>query len=57
MMVDFIDRVNIAQYYNNMRYIIRVTPIGGEQQSDNGIQQLINEHGKNVARKAEAHHQ
>ena len=57
MMNDFIDRVNIAQEFKDMRYIIRVSPIGGEQESSQDIQELFKEHGKVVTKKAETHHQ
>ena len=56
MMNDFIDLVNIAEVFKDMRYIIRVSPIGGDQESSTDIVELFSEHGKNVASKAEANH-
>jgi len=57
MMNDFIDRVNIAKEFKDMRYIIRVSPIGGEQESSTDLQELFSEHGKVVSKKAEKQHQ
>lgn len=57
MMNDFIDYVNIAEEFKNMRYIIRVCPIGGETEGSADVMELFSEHGKNVSGKAENHHQ
>jgi hypothetical protein len=55
-MNDFIDYVNIAEEFKNMRYIIRVSPIGGEQEISTDMQELFTEHGKTVSKKGESHH-
>jgi len=55
-MNDFIDRVNIAKEFKDMRYIIRVSPIAGEQEKSTDISELFTEHGKSVSKKAELHH-
>lgn len=57
MMNDFIDDINIAKEFKNMRYIIRVSPIGGEQETSTDVQELFTEQGKVVSKKAETHHQ
>ena len=56
MMNDFIDLVNIVTEFKDMRYIIRVAPIGGEEEGSTDLINLFAEHGKNVANKAEANH-
>jgi hypothetical protein len=56
MMNDFIDLVNIAEEFKDMRYIIRVSPIGGEEEGSTDLINLFAEHGKNVAKKADSNH-